>query len=201
MSYTHIHPYTVYPLQKGKACILISNRSRSKQVDVFLVVFLFPCHPFQASMSQSCGLVLEGFRSINSLTDSDLDQHRTFSFLFLRSQGLTKSRVLEWKGSRDVPLDMNLTYYLIDMKYLLENWFHKLATNMFPPHTSHQSHTNRSSFPKDLVAVPLTGEIPTCVMSFWCFSACTRLNWFFPHTQKRIPHRWLSPGCEGWNTQ
>lgn len=40
-------------------------------------------------------------------------------------------------------------------EYLLENWFQtKLATNMSSPHTSHQSHTNRSSFPKDLVTAP-----------------------------------------------
>lgn len=82
---------------------------------------------FRVSKSmQAFGLVLQGFRSINSLTDSDLDhQHRTFSFLFLRSQGLTKSRVLEWKGPTDrtdVPLDMTLTYYLIDMKYLSIFW-------------------------------------------------------------------------------
>lgn len=113
-------PYTIYPLQKGKACILISNRSRSKKGCVSLPMSSFSGFKVYA---ESFGLILEGFRSINSLTDSDLDhQHRTFSFLFLRSQGLTKSRVLEWKGPTYVPLDMNLTYYLIDMKYLSIFW-------------------------------------------------------------------------------
>lgn len=110
-------PYTPYKKERLASWYLTGRDLRKD-------VFLFLCHPFWGSKSmQSFDLVLGGFRSINSRTASDLDhQHRTFSFLFLRSQGLTKSRVLEWKGPTYVPLDMNLTYYLIDMKYLSIFW-------------------------------------------------------------------------------
>ncbi len=128
-------------------------------------VCLFRCHPF--------GLVLGGFRSINSLTDSHLDhQHRTFGFLFLRSQGLTKSRVLEWKGSTDFS-----TWH---EPYIPPGWhevsFGKLVwkngqQTCFHPHTSHSSlrPTTPCRFPhlRHVLLMLLSLVLKADDVSFW----------------------------------